>query len=323
MNYGVVFARFIAIFLVVLLHASAGPVGAKLAPDWEWANIYSAISKQCIGIFIVITGFLYANKEIEFKNFILKGINLLIVPLAFWWVIYAAYLIIVKNADINSFSPMKPSSIHLWFMYDYIAIYLFIPMIVMGCRNIRVRYSILIFLVLFYSTSIYPELNALGVSSPKINIPFASSLMFYVFAGYIASRKEELIIKYRLLLTVISLALSIISISINKGILIGEYTGISLKNFSPLIAITAIATTYACIGYANKIANLTNPVINTISKHAFGIYLIHPLIIFTSWKYLPITNYCWGIPLATIFYIACSIVIVKIFAVMPVLRRVV
>ncbi|HBB4068433.1 acyltransferase family protein [Escherichia coli] len=62
MNYGVVFARFIAIILVVLLHASAGPVGAKLAPDWEWANVYSAISKQCIGIFIVITGFLYAKE---------------------------------------------------------------------------------------------------------------------------------------------------------------------------------------------------------------------------------------------------------------------
>lgn len=46
-NNGVVVARFIAILLVVLLHSSAGPLGAKLAPDWEWANIYSAISKQC------------------------------------------------------------------------------------------------------------------------------------------------------------------------------------------------------------------------------------------------------------------------------------
>ncbi|EOJ6165339.1 TPA: hypothetical protein GF098_16120 [Escherichia coli] len=322
-NNGVVVARFIAILLVVLLHASAGPFGAKLAPDWEWANIYSAISKQCIGIFIVITGFLYANKEIEFKGFILKGINLLVIPLAFWWVIYPAYLILFKNAGIDSFSPMKPSSIHLWFMYDYIAIYLFVPMIVMGCREIRTRYSLLIFAVLFYSTSLYPELNAIGIPAPKINVPFASYLMLYVFAGYIAARKEDLIIKYRIVFALLSLTLSVVTIYVNKGIVHGEYQGMSLKNFSPMVAITAISTTFACIGYAKNLADLTSPIIKIISKHAFGIYLVHPIIIFTSWKYLPITNYVWGIPLAAVFYIASSIIIVKIFTAIPILRRVV
>ncbi|MEG2114224.1 MAG: acyltransferase [Hafnia sp.] len=323
-NYGIVLARFIAIFLVVLLHAAAGPVGIKTSPEWEWANVYSAISKQCIGIFIVITGFLYYHKKkFEFNDYLKKGFSVLFIPLVFWWVVYAAYYVIFNDVTIDSFNIMKPSSDHLWFMYHYIAIYLFLPLIVIGCREMELRYSLLIFVVLFYGNSIHPQIRNFIPQAPSINMPFISTLMFYVFAGCIAARLEKHIIKFRFIILLTALTLAGLSIFVNKAILIHGLKGLNLSNFSPIVGITAISTTYACIGYAENLSKNTNKLVKVVSKYAFGVYLIHPLVIFISWEILPVSNYAWGIPVATIFYVTVSTLIAMLLSRVPVLNRVI
>ncbi|EID2680154.1 acyltransferase [Escherichia coli] len=323
-NYGVVLARFIAIVLVVLLHAAAGPVGAKSSPDWDWANVYSAISKQCIGIFIVITGFLYYHKkEFEFYDYIKKGFNVLFVPLVFWWVIYASYYIIFKDTSVSSFNIMKPSAVHLWFMYHYIAIYMFLPMIIIGCQRMDLRYNVMIFLILFYGNSVHPQLKNFIPNAPSIDIPFVSTLMFYVFAGCIVARLESHIIKLRAFISLTAISLAVICVFINKSILIHGFKGVNLSNFSPIVGMTAIATTCACIGYADRIRKNANKLVTLISEYAFGVYLIHPLVVFISWEIVPVSNYAWGIPVATIFYITASTLIAMLLSRMPLLNRVI
>lgn len=126
--------KFIAAILIIILH---------LRPFKNYSNIFditfnNIITRTCVPIFFVITGYFIAKKSIKDKQYIKKYIRNIISTYLIWSLIYIPIIIGVIIVNWSSITPYIPN----------LPIYLFIPLII-----ILVPFALLI--PIFYSGVYY------------------------------------------------------------------------------------------------------------------------------------------------------------------------
>lgn len=83
--------RVIAIFLMVVLHVSAGYV--TMYPnlpllDWWMANLIESLTRVCVPLFFILSGSLILGRKEDLANFYSRRFGKLLVPWSFWSLIY-------------------------------------------------------------------------------------------------------------------------------------------------------------------------------------------------------------------------------------------
>ena len=273
--------KFIAIFSIIILHMFSVFNSTEIV-NVPFNNL-KEIVRFGVPLFLMVSGMLLLNREIDLKLFFRKKIVRILYPVIFFLLI--AYLLNIYQ--INDFFETY------WYCWMMIGVYLAIPVVNIFIKNAsdkELNYTILIFLFASLITTIAKKFNI----TIALDLTFFLGPVSYLVLGYYLSRK-----KFKLspaLISTISL-LAYILITIYK---IYGHDYLYINNHEPILSLLNISLPQVIqasslfllfksiyenthgLFYGTKKLLLENHVkgfITSVSKSSYGIYLVHLLFI--------------------------------------------
>ncbi|WP_062057162.1 acyltransferase [Aquimarina longa] len=284
--------RTLATFAVIFLHTSGYLLGAFTTDSmehWWVGNIYDGGVRFCVPIFFMISGALLLSRDYSLENFIKKRFMRLIPPFLFWSFVYIGYDLYHKMSDndvvMGSVDTLifirdkllHSSHVHLWFVYTLIGAYLFIPIIRKWIKNATSK-EILYFLTLWVVVITF-HYSFLHSYMPAIDTSYFSSFMCYMVFGYFLRNNTNQLLNnksFALLLFILGNAITILG-----TYYISEQSGVFKEEFYYYLRINVVIS---AMGFFLFFKNLSIKegwlltFVCFISKHSYGIYLVHILI---------------------------------------------
>ena len=289
--------KLVATLAVIVLHVASPAFFleynsfSESNTNWWIANLYGSFCRFCVPLFIMITGALLLPQQIGLKLFLQKRLKRIVLPFLFWVAVYITFniglkikyggFVALKNIGLLLYEQLiQGPSIHLWYVYMIIGLYLFIPIIkpwVQQASNQAILYFLGIWLVIVTVN----QLKIITVSSP-FDVRYFSSYLGYLVLGYYLAHRVT-ITKTLKKLSVIIFILGFLAT------LTGTYLASQQKNFFShdyydyltLNVILASVGMFLLIKGLRPIEGKTSYTTfrNFINKYGFGIYLGHVLII--------------------------------------------
>jgi surface polysaccharide O-acyltransferase-like enzyme len=189
------FLRSIAIFLVIVIH-TAGPLAYQWEniPRLEWmaGNFYNAFARVSVPLLFMVSGYLLLGKQESISDFYTKRFRKVFVPFLFWSVFYLVW----ENGyrDFTFFNAIKavvyalvttPASFHMWFLYELLAIYLFVPLIrvfIASAERIHLWYFAAVWFL--FGPVLEMTERMLGIQF-AIDLGFLTSYIGFFIIGYL------------------------------------------------------------------------------------------------------------------------------------------
>jgi len=309
MAYDVI--RVVAIFAVIVIHAAAEYVDQSPYRSLEFvvSNTLDSIARMGVPLFIMLSGALMLDesKAISTKKVLHSTLRLYIL-LMFWSLVYAAVIYIVfpiikpsllwiPVSFSSFFNAFAVGHYHLWYLYMIIGLYLITPVLRLFVKKEN-KDSILYFLVIMVAAkSLLPFLRYFSGHLGSVGDWFSSHterfdfsfmgeyLAFYVMGWYLAN--IEITKKMRVTIYCLGLA-GVLTTILGTHF----YSTESFKaygffySYGQFNVLAASVAVFTFIFYAFKScaqSKRTKP-IERLSQLSFGIYLIHPLVLFLAGK---------------------------------------
>lgn len=271
--------KFTAMFAIVLLHITQIWINTEFL-GMKFLN-WEEVFRFGVPLFLIVTGALAFNKEIELKSFLKKKIVRIIYPLIF-------FLIIVFLTSAYTSKYLS----RFWYAWMVLGAYFAIPIVNIFIRNATDR-DIEYFLVMFiFASLLYPLANAFDISF-AFDINFFIGPISYVILGYYLSRKEFNLSPNKIVL--ISLVVFIISslykIShlnafwLDRNFMLLSYLNLSFSQViqaaSMFLIIKYLYESSGIFGAIRRFLenNTINRGILSISRSTYGIYFVHIIIL--------------------------------------------
>ena len=86
--------RFVALLGVIILHTSAvllAQFGKVPLADWLTADVYNALVRFSVPVFVMITGALNLATDYKPADFLKKRLVRIVIPFLFWSLVYVGY----------------------------------------------------------------------------------------------------------------------------------------------------------------------------------------------------------------------------------------
>ena len=327
--------RVLATISVILLHVAGqllGQYGTISNTEWWTGNIYDGSVRFCVPIFVMLTGALLLPKNYELTDFLKKRFSRIVLPFLFWSFIYIFFALnrkLSESYEMTWFEIGKwiynliknGSSIHLWYIYMIMGIYLFIPILskwVQNCNEKEILYFLIIWLI-----SLLFDQPLLEKFKIDIDFTYFSDFIGYLVLGYYLSVKSFSFSNTKI--KVLSILLIILGISTT---IIGTYFSTYNSGkfdeyfYGYLTPNTLIVSVGVFMLFKNiKITNLkATKAIDFISKYSYGIYLIH-ILVMRKMEYFGIStqimNPIFSIPLVTLLCLLISVSIIFLLNKIP------
>jgi len=352
--------RVFALVSVIFLHVGDPLFYEFSVPPssfWWIGNIYDRIVRNCVPLFVMITGALFLSRKIELKYFFQKRFMRILVPFLFWSFIYVAreafHLswregtnFLTNLWDLNFFARLLKGDImyHFWYVYMFIGLLLFIPILNKWIRNSNEK-DILYFLCIWLITIIIGYKFIGNHINDYLKLSYFSGFAGYLVLGYYLANAEKYkigslninnlcakikdyktLISSKLLLTVLVLISFLITIfetyymSMRKG-------GLYMSDFYDYLTISVLMATIGIFLFIKscKLSNKTFiKIISFLDKYSYGIYLVHILTLICL-KRFGIDAYfihpLIGVPLVTILCAGISAGIIFVINKIPVVGK--
>ena len=326
--------RALATVSVIALHVSSPVVhnfGNIPASFWWAGNIYDSFTRFCVPIFLMITGVLILPKDYSISDFFKKRFVRVILPFAFWSVVYVLYVLYLRhinNADLALmetakyvFSLLKDggqTAFHFWYLYMLLGLYLAFPVLGKWVRNSNIKE--LQYFLAIWGLVILLDMPYISKLKPNINFAYFSGHIGYVVLGYYLSIPEvsNKIKSCGLLLFGVGLIIAIFG---TYFIINSTNSDIELfyGNLAPnvLLMATGVFMFFQTFSIANR-KLLT--AIQFVSNYSFGIYLVHVLVLNTLGSCgfnTQFTHPLISIPVVTIFCTVVSGLIIYLLRKLP------
>ena len=305
--------RFFATFSVIVIH-----VIGQLAEDFDLGTVlkqktflasvtiaYEAIFRSGIPLFLMLTGaLLLPKKEIGYK-FIEKRFIRILIPYIIWSLVY-----LLSKSAADGFNIGKIISglifgahYHLWFVNVVLLIYVTMPFLKRFLTRYGVNGYYIIGLLLFITFVI----DILPVSLPlKPTIIRYMSFIGYVTLGYFIATTRLQFLNNLVIGIILTFAGSIITLFGGLGYFdLESNISVDYFSFSTFHLLLRSVGIFIIFKHLSKYIRLDIQVyISKVSKYSFGIYLIHPLVLFFMKKGFNISYKLFhplvGIPLTAV-----------------------
>ncbi|WP_152391998.1 acyltransferase [Paenibacillus guangzhouensis] len=296
--------RILSILAVIILHITADLLTRTNdfnTTSWWVSNIFNSISRFAVPVFFMISGAMMLRIEIKsYKDFYIKRVLPLLIPLLSWSLIYGwynQYYILKSNMGVGDFLLdfgyrllVDRNYVHLWFLYAIIAIYSTVPLItklVKSCTEKDIRYYLLLWFIVsviyrFISDVIFRWTNHY-IDISIMNIPMFMGFLGYFILGYyvynyeLPSQWKNILFNLGVISFFLTPILTYFA-SIHSGILDEMFYG----NYSITTFFMAMAMFIYFKEQETSLHEKTNykikKIISSISKASFSIYLIHLLV---------------------------------------------
>lgn len=331
--------RVFAIFMTVMIHISnfyINKFGEISNFDFLISVTYNSFSRICVPLFFMVSGIFLIGRDFDKRKY-LKRIFKFTLILVIWSVIY--YLsnsgFDFKNLCTVFFTSLfnaNATSRHLWFLYAIIGIYIALPFINSMCKNLtREQENLFLilwlafsgFVVIFVPLARFFTKTNIDVTYP---IPIINSayylgyfisghILYKVFSNIKPDKKKNLICLLGYIVPTLITIFTTFFISIRNG---RFYTPLTWYR-SIFIVLSAISVFILIIINEEKIKN---KLILKLSKHSFGIYLIH-MLVFNILKTTGIMTIptVVSIPLVTAIVYMISLAISFVISKIPILNK--
>jgi surface polysaccharide O-acyltransferase-like enzyme len=338
--------RALAVLAVIILHTASDYIdhyGEISNSNWWSADIYNGLVRFCVPMFVVLSGafLLRPDRIITIKELLLKRLPKLIIPLFAWSIIYILFKTIDYGepiASINVVEQLKifyngPVAYHLWFLYMMIGVYFAWPVINVYIKAATEK-NILYFLTLwFIVNSVLGIINIFTGLAPSIEVNiFIGYIGYFLFGYYLFNYTFARATLNKIYLTGITgFLISIITPYICYKIEFTRTEEIIATDFTPdvVMCVSALFLWFKNNSKSDG-KNIFGKIITEISALAFGIYLVHVLIIeyiFSEDRnyYATITgwNPAWAIPVKALIVLIISYIIIKLIKLIPFIRKIV
>ncbi len=316
------FLKSLAAFAVIILHVCV-PVVYRFAEKEIWwsGNIYNSLVRFSVPIFVMISGVLLLGKNEKLSVFLKKRFFRLLLPFAFWSIIYLAmkidYSLTLKENLLFAIKLLKSGTeFHLWYVYMVIGLYLIIPILnkwILNSTKKEIIYflSIWIFILLL-------DLPIFNKLFTRIDFRYFSGYIGYLVLGYYLKnfinwqkRIGVLLFMFGFLFT----ALITYFLSTNSNAFNGRF-----YNFLSINVVIASAGIFIAVKDVIIENKPIQKVVSIISKYSYGIYLSHIfiLILFAkigfNYEYF---NYWISIPIIAISCFTLSLLLTFLLSKIP------
>ncbi|MBE7020334.1 MAG: DUF1624 domain-containing protein [Ruminococcaceae bacterium] len=300
--YYIDFLRIFSMLSVIFLHVVADLLRVKYnSIEWHFSNIITAVIGIAVPVFFMISGaMLLSNEKSSSVDNLVKGrLVKVFIPFAFWSLIAILHYFVIDTVRTGSFGYdgmiyrfkyilSQPATIHLWFMYALIPIYLLLPFLKTLVDKMDKKQAIYLISLWMVCSVLYTTVQNLFPIKYKTVLTFNNSFNLNFIGGYIGFfilgyylHVKDIKIKSRLLILIAIIDVAIISL--------GTYFATSYYNgyFEGFKVYTGVFTTVLSICvfllFKNLYANIEKfsfcNVTEALSTFSFPIYLVHNLII--------------------------------------------
>ncbi len=289
--------RFLAILGIIILHVSQVFHDAGLIGDKFYS--LSEITRFAVPVFLMMTGALLLNRDIELRDFFKRRFTRIIYPFLLFLVIHRiVFYIIGVNYDPSYLNKIfsLPFSYN-WYFWLIVGVYFFIPILNKVIQNSTMKeleYFVLVILggSLFYQIMLYLHLVH------SIDLSFFIGPISFVVVGYYLSVKEFDISVNKII--TIPLAIFIITSFLKIGgqldmpyNLFHNYQATKTKIIKSSLDLAFVqllqaGSLFVVIKYVHKSTagvyskirqflenNIINKFITSVSKASYGMYLMN------------------------------------------------
>lgn len=325
--------RVCACFLVILLHVSAIHF-YNLSEYWNIFLFYDSISRMCVPLFFMLSGFLLLDSDISsLSKFYYKRYSRLVIPFGIVCVMYyfttqysfftvGEYIYYILNFYVDY---------HLWYIYVLTGLYLALPFFIKLIHGESgLKFALLytaIWLIAFvlltpalryfrFEYALLPPVNPIFPNGgmeylayelyPNIFINFNLFPFFFGFMGYLLCGwfiKKT----YHRYNGPVCLAAGLVFIMATICIMVfthryshalAKANELFFENLSPFVFLQAVSFFILCARLKT-----TPPLLRDLADKSFWIYLIHLLylrMLIWVWPLPQNYNAIWAVPLYTI-----------------------
>ncbi|MBS1197280.1 MAG: hypothetical protein H6R18_1065 [Proteobacteria bacterium] len=321
--------RVVSAFAVIWLHVSAGI--ATTNPDvssfaWWTGNVADAFSRWCVPVFVMISGALLLANPANSSPlpFYQKRAARLLVPIAFWSVIYLIYRAYSETGftwGVAAKSVVTGAPyFHLWYLYMVIGLYLFAPFLRALVSALTPKALGLLVLLCLTLAAIDMLLEGQRSTFLTWFIPYIG----YFVAGYYLLNQGDGWRGRKLALIFLICGLFIAAVTALLYPMIGSRSWNLMYHYlNPFVAIMAICL-FLLLAKKVELRPIPMALVNLLAPLSFGIYLIHPLWMRVLDK-LAITGFLFhplfGIPAMTLSAFVLSALTAAMLLKIPFLRR--
>ncbi len=316
--------RIFSIFLVVLLHTSAGLVyqWGKISPDWWWAgNLYDSFSRVSVPLFVMLSGALLLPKTEKYNVFFHKRIKRILIPWIVWASIYVLWAIIWDGRQITSFAELKALYIQtflggFWFLVMLMGLYLLTPLWRLFIQNARRSDYIYLFLMWFFLASIVPLVGIFSGHYFFATLPLSFKYSGYFVLGYFLSKEMVGKISPKWLMIIgVGMSLLIAGATFGTTLAHDQFKDIFYDFLTPFQVICAISFFLLFTSWSprpSSFFSINGNLIKRLSQSTLGIYLLHNILLDVFRRYFLVDQFFHFIhPLIAIPLIACTVFVLS------------
>ena len=330
--------KLVATLGVIIVHVASPAVFTEYNSfsntntTWWIANFYDSFCRFCVPLFIMVTGALLLPQEINLKLFLQKRLKRILLPFIFWVIVYTAFnlSLMIRDEGFAAFENIglwlyaqliQGPSIHLWYVYMIIGLYLFIPIIKPWVQQAN-NQAILYFLGIWLFVVIINQLKIVTISSP-FDVRYFSSYLGYLVLGYYLAHRVT-ITKTLKNLSIIIFILGFLA-TLTGTYLASQQKSFFSHDFYDYLTLNVILASVGMFLFIkswkpNEDKTSYTTFRSFINKYGFGIYLGHVLVI-NILSYFGI-DYClltpWlSIPLVALVCLILTCVMIYILDKLP------
>lgn len=289
------YLRVIAIFAVITIHVTAffyhresdvGTIG------WWLANTFNSVSRFAVPLFVMISGALLLRKPVSVGEFYRKKSFRLFPPIIFWTIFYIIFKLFQGDTlqDILWFMKVGlfvegQSAVHLWYLSMFVCLMAFAPFINMfihGCKPTSLDFKILLSVMFIFF--ILNEISILTEDILQLKIVWFKSfpwfIAYFILGYYLDQFFSKETIKNKVIIFSL-LCLCGMGVYLNYQLFITYNVlrdSLVLGSVSPLVFLISVLVFILFRQNSTKLKD--SSVISSISDSSFGMYLIHPVIIY-------------------------------------------
>lgn len=293
---------------------------------WVSNSIYSSV-RFCVPVFLMITGALMLGREYQITDFIKRKFIGIFVPFILWGIVYLAIdaFIAIDNLNLfnfvnipikvfNDFIFYKDNPYHFWYLYMLCGLYLFLP--ILGKWTVYAsKKDLEYFLIIWLITIILGTTKRSTLLIGTFNLISFSGYVGFLVLGYYLFKYCTL--THRKIISILFIISGFLTtvfgtwvFSLKKGI-----THHSLHSYISINVIILSIGVFLLVQQTGFIRNnFVKKTNNLVSRHPYGIFLVHVLVINTL-EHLGFGLNFWTIndrfPLSGIFCMTFSVTLLS------------
>jgi surface polysaccharide O-acyltransferase-like enzyme len=326
--------RVVALFSVVILH-TASPLlflFHKSPPqDWWAANVYNALVRFAVPVFVMVTGALLLHKDYDIATFFKKRVSRVVWPFLFWTLVYLAYDWYNGDIDFEESTSVGIMQVlhmlkygafyHLWYVYMLIGLYLVMPVLSKFIRNASEN-EILYFLIIWLVVMMLDQIYLVRIKPPQLELRYFEGYIGYLILGYYLAQKEfsarslsaKMLLVFVACVALISIATYYCSVYYNA------ISTIPYEPISPTIVLLSGSLLLAFKYSKHQLGSKLSTVRDFIDKYGYGIYLGHALVLVLLEKFKISYQLCapiLSIPFTAFICFAITLLLVYLISKLP------